>query len=64
MNKGESIINTKKSDCLEYFIQKLNNSLIVSYFYDFNNHLLFCLFKGGHLFRINLHPKDNLEETM
>ena len=59
INKGESneIINQKKSDFIDDFNQNLKNRNIVSYFYDFHEHLLFCLFNNGQLYRMNLYPK-------
>ena len=59
INKGESneVINQKKSDFIDDFNQNLKNKNIISYFYDFQQHLLFCLFNNGQMYRINLYPK-------
>ena len=63
INKGESleIINQIKSDFIDSFKDNLKKNIIISYFYDFNNHLLFCLFNNGQVYRINLVPKNRAE---
>ena len=60
INKGESIdiINQRKYDFVDDFNSKLDINIIISYFYDFYNHVLYCLFSSGHLYRINLYPKE------
>ena len=60
INKGESndVINQIKSDFIDNFNVQLQYNNIISYFYDFNNHLLYCLFNNGHLYRINLYPNS------
>ena len=60
INRGESIdiINQRKSDIINDFHNKININIIISYFYDFNNHILYCLLNSGHLYRINLYPTD------
>ena len=60
INRGESIdiINQRKSDIIDDFHNKLNINIIISYFYDFYSHILYCLFNSGHLYRINLYPKE------
>ena len=62
LNKGESIevVNQIKSDFIDSFKDRLKNDNVISYFYDFNNHLLYCLFSNGHVYKINLYPKTLL----
>ena len=64
LNKGESIevVNQIKSDFIDSFKDRLKNNNVISYFYDFNNHLLYCLFSNGHVYKINLYPKTLLEK--
>ena len=60
INKGDYLetLNQIKSEVVDSFKEKLKNNIVVSYFYDFYNHLLFCLFNSGQMFRINLYPKS------
>ena len=53
--KGKSNI---QSDFIKDFNDKFTNCTIISYFYDFNNHILYCLFNDGHLYRVNVYPTD------
>ena len=63
-NNGESRdeIYHKNSEFRFNLEQTLNNNIIVSYFYDFSKHLLYCLFSNGHLFKVNLYPAENDEK--
>ena len=65
LNKGESkeALNLIKSDFIDSFNDKLKNNIVISYIYDFNSHLLFCLFNNGNVYRINLFPKALLEKN-
>jgi len=56
INKVESLEEiTKKNEFMYNFENILKNNIIVSYFYDFSKHLLYCLFSNGYLFRVNLY---------
>jgi hypothetical protein len=58
LKSNKDIINQINSDFINDFNDKLKNNIIISYFYDFNSHILYCLFDEGNLYRINLYPKD------
>ena len=66
INKGEPLekIMQIKSDFVNSFLCSVKNCEIISYFYDFNCHLLYCLFNNGDFYRINLFPKKYLEKTI
>jgi len=56
INKGESLEEIRKNNEFIFNLENiLKSNLIVSYFYDFSKHLLYCLFINGYLFRINLY---------
>ena len=48
----------KKNEFMYNFENILKNNLIVSYFYDFSKHLLYCLFNNGYLYRVNLYALE------
>jgi hypothetical protein len=49
---------TKNNEFIYNFENILKNNLIVSYFYDFSKHLLYCLFNNGYLYRVNLYALE------
>jgi hypothetical protein len=62
LKKNRDITSQINSDFINDFNDKLKNNIIISYFYDFNSHILFCLFNEGNLYRINLYPKDLIKK--
>ena len=63
INKVESLEEiTKKNEFMYNFENILKNNIIVSYFYDFSKHLLYCLFSNGYLFRVNLYAIEYWEK--
>ena len=52
--KGGNSDEGEEKDKSYKFNEDLNNVTPISYFYDTKNHVLFCLFNNGRLYRINI----------